>query len=94
MTIKDLLEFLMVSRQNLTIILDRLEKSNWIERITNPNDGRSRKVRLSKEGHINWNRMLQSIESYYADVLDGFTAEEGVVLFKLLDKLKHGFTAL
>src|SRR6201999_1014452 len=38
MTVKDLIAFLEVSRQNLTPVLDRLEARGWIERIIDETD--------------------------------------------------------
>ena len=52
MTVKDLIEFLDVSRQNLTIILDRLEARDWIKRVKDKDDGRSRRVRLTSNGML------------------------------------------
>ena len=42
MTVKELIEFLLTSRQNLTAVLNRLERSRLIERVRIINDGRIR----------------------------------------------------
>src|SRR5579863_9528559 len=49
MTVKDLMEFLDVSRQNLTAVLDRLEGRRWIRRVKDKDDGRSRRIRLTAD---------------------------------------------
>ncbi len=50
MTVKQLIEFLELSRQNLTAVLDRLEGRRWIKRVKDKDDGRSRRIRLTAEG--------------------------------------------
>lgn len=88
MTVKDLLEFLMLSRQNVTPLLDRLEKRNWIERAKDAADGRSRRVRLTATGRQIWEQMQDPIEKFYCEALGKFTPDEQLMLYRLLDKLK------
>lgn len=94
MPVKDLIDFLLLSRQNLTPVLDRLEARGWIERIKDPDDGRARLIRLTEEGAAMWGEMQGSIDSFYADALSGMSAEDQVTLFRLLDRLKAGLEAL
>lgn len=94
MTVKELIEFLLLSRQNLTAVLNRLERSGFIERTRTDADGRIRRVRLTAHGSKTWARMLLNIQSYYADALDGFTTEECVTLYRLLDRLKSRLAEL
>jgi MarR family transcriptional regulator, organic hydroperoxide resistance regulator len=88
MTVKELITFLMVSRQNLTAVLDRLEGTGLVERIRTAGDGRLRHVRLTPTGDRVWSEMLVSIREYYAGALAGFSTEECVLLFRLLDRLR------
>ena len=88
LTVKDLLAFLMVSRQNLTAVLDRLETAGLVERARIAGDGRLRHIRLTRQGTDTWRAMQDSIEGYYNEALDGFSMEETVTLFRLLDRLK------
>ncbi len=89
MTVKELIGFLMVSRQNLTAVLDRLEASGLVERLrTAGSDGRLRHVRLTAAGEQVWAAMLVNIRRYYAAALNGFSTEECVLLFRLLDRLR------
>ena len=94
MSVKDLIEFLLLSRQNLTAVLDRLEAREWIERVKDPDDGRSRLICLSAEGNRVWNAMQQPIETFYDGALTGLTDAEQVVLYQLLDRLKNGLEAV
>jgi DNA-binding MarR family transcriptional regulator len=89
MTVKELIAFLMVSRQNLTAVLDRLEEGGLVERIRAAGgDGRLRHVRLTPDGDRVWADMLGSIRRYYEEALAGFSTEECVQLFRLLDGLR------
>lgn len=88
MTVKELLELLLVSRQNLTPVLDRLEDRGWIERIKDASDGRSRRVRLTPRGEELWAQMLVPISQFYGEALGELSFDEQVQLFRLLDRLK------
>jgi len=88
MTVKDLIAFLMVSRQNLTVVLDRLAAAGLIERVRATGDGRLRHVRLTAAGDRIWAEMLISIRAYYAAALADFTTEDCLSLFRLLDQLR------
>jgi len=94
MTVKELIEFLLVTRQNLTPVLDRLEHRKWIERIRDVEDGRIRRVRLTAEGRALWVRMQPAIEDFYAAALVDFDLEDRVILYRLLDRLKVSLSAL
>lgn len=94
LNVKELMERLLLSRQNLTAVLDRLEAKRWIERVRDEADGRSRRIRLTREGDALWERMLPSIASFYEAALVGFSLEDRVALYRLLDRLKEGLNVL
>ena len=88
MTVKQLVTFLMVSRQNLAAVLDRLEAAGLIERTRIAGDGRLRHVTLTTQGAKTWAAMQESIRTYYADALVDFSTDEALTLFRLLDRLR------
>lgn len=94
MTVKELIEFLLLSRQNLTAVLNRLQRQGLIERTRIAEDGRVRRIRLTKQGTATWARMLININDYYQMALDGFTTEESRMLYRLLDRLKSRLQGL
>lgn len=94
MSVKDLIEFLLLSRQNLTAVLDRLEARAWIERVKDPEDGRARLIRLSDEGNRVWASMQTPIEAFYTGALTALSDAEQVQLHQLLDRLKDGLEAV
>lgn len=89
-SVKDLMEFLMLSRQNLTSVLDRLETRGLVERVRAPEDGRSRLIRLSAQGWQVWGDMQKVISRFYADALSDLDHDEVLVLLRLLDRLRTG----
>ena len=94
LTVKQLLAFLMVSRQNLTAVLDRLEKAGLVERARIAGDGRLRHISLTARGTETWRDMQNSIRAYYESALEGFPIEDTVQLFQLLDRLKDGLARI
>ncbi|MCB2115665.1 MAG: MarR family transcriptional regulator [Rhodobacteraceae bacterium] len=94
MSVKDLTEFLLLSRQNLTVVLERLETRGLIERVRDPSDGRSKLIRLSSEGVVVWGEMQKVIGGFYVDALKDLGREEAIDLVQLLDKLRSGLNAL
>ncbi|MCL4767010.1 MAG: MarR family transcriptional regulator [Hyphomicrobiaceae bacterium] len=94
MTVKELIEFLMVSRQNLTAVLNRMERSGLVERTRTAEDGRFRRVRLTTKGAAIWARMLVNIRAYYEAATADFSTDEGLMLFRLLDRLLTGLGRL
>lgn len=94
LAIKELLEFLLVSRQNLTPLLDRLEDRGWIERVKDPADGRNRRIELTAVGQEVWSKILMRIGEFYSDSLQELTMDEKLNLYYLLDKLKTNLNVL
>jgi DNA-binding MarR family transcriptional regulator len=94
MNVKELIAFLMVSRQNLAAVLDRLEARGWIEKIKDAADGRSRRSHLTPKGIEVWDRMQEPIGDFYGAALAPLTEDEQVLLYRLLDRLRDGLASL
>jgi MarR family transcriptional regulator, organic hydroperoxide resistance regulator len=94
LSVKQLMEYLMVSRQSLTAILDRLEAAGLIDRTRTKGDGRLRHVRLTAKGVETWADMRPSIRSFYDAALADFSMEESYLLMRLLDRLSAGLAKL
>ncbi len=77
---------------NITRILDRLEKKQWIERRGHPTDRRSSLVFLTKEGEQMANRVSKHFEAYSSRFIEGVSsAEEQIfrdVLIKIDDNIR------
>lgn len=95
-SVKELMDYLMVSRQSLTAILDRLEVVDLVERVkaNGGGDGRLRHVRLTPKGAQTWKELLPSIQGFYSAALAEFSLEESFLLMRLLDRLSAGLAKL
>lgn len=94
LSVKELMDYLMVSRQSLTAILDRLEAIDLVERVQAEGDKRLRQVRLTAKGSRTWEELLPSIHGFYAAALADFSLEESYLLMRLLDRLTAGLARL
>jgi len=94
LSVKQLMDFLRVSRQSLTAILDRLETVDLIERVKSDSDGRVRYVRLTATGVATWEKLLPSIYAFYDEALADFSYEESFLLMRLLDRLTNRLATL
>ena len=94
MSVKALIEYLMLSRQNLTAVLERLETRGLILRDIDPEYARSRLLRLSPEGEALWKDIQTRIATFYTGALGGLNSEEAAQLFTLLDRLRDGLDAV
>lgn len=77
---KSLGEKLLKSGGNITLVIDNLEKSGWVERQENPDDRRSMLIHLTPEGK-------DFISSYFPKHLDRIIKEFDVLSETELDQL-------
>lgn len=92
--VRDLAALLMVSRQNLTGVLSRLEARGWIERIIDEHDNRSRLIKLTPEGWQRWADMQGDIASFYAEAMKNLSNNDKVHTLHYLDILRENFRAI
>ncbi len=94
MKLGDLARYLMVSRQNLAGVVGRLERDGRVESAPDPQDGRSRLIRLTAGGRQVWQKKaLPKIHAYYDQALDGFSINDIVhslhYLLKMLENMER-----
>ena len=95
MTVGELAAFLLVSRQNLTGLLSRLEKQGLTERSRDSADGRSRRIKLSAKGRTLWrDQLVPEIVAYYKEALAGIPEGEQARFLTLLGQLLDNLKAL
>lgn len=90
----DLAALLMVSRQNLTGVLSRMEARDLIERAVDPNDNRSRLIKLTAEGRQRWKDMQAEIAAFYEDVFQGMSSSDKIHALHYLSLLRDNFKAI
>jgi DNA-binding MarR family transcriptional regulator len=80
---------LMVSSGNVTGIVERLDREGLIRRRTNPDDRRSKLVRLTASGRTAFEEMAEVHEGWIVSMLSGLREEEVEQLKYLLGKAKQ-----
>jgi len=77
MGVGDLARYLMVSRQNLSGLLGRMERDGHLSIKADGRDGRSRLVRMTETGRHVWEvRALPKIDAYYEQILGDFSIND------------------
>ena len=94
MTVNGLVDYLMVSRQSLNGVLKRMEQSGYIERVVNPEDQRSRKIRLSDHGREIWKKADEKTRRFYMDSLKHMTEENKLEAIGTLEQIQINIKAL
>ncbi|MFT3804328.1 MAG: MarR family transcriptional regulator [Burkholderiaceae bacterium] len=94
MSITDLTEYLVVSRQSLDGVLKRLERDKHIRRATDPDDRRARKIVMTREGRAFWESLQTPIYEFYRQAMNGFRFDDKVSLLHFLNRLNEGMMAI
>ena len=94
MSVGDLARYLMVSRQNLSGVISRMERDGRICTAPDGRDRRSRLVTMTESGKDVWMVQAQpKIHAYYEQALEGFSTNDIThslhYLLKLLDNMKR-----
>lgn len=92
--VRDLAALVMVSRQNLTGVLSRLEARGWIERSVDVNDNRSRLIKLTPQGWERWHAMQDDIAAYYDEAMRGLSNSDKIHFLHYFDLLRENFRAI
>ena len=93
MKLGDLARYLMVSRQNLSGVIGRLERAGHVISAADPSDRRSRLIQLTQGGREVWHaQALPKIHHYYEQALKDFSTNDIVhtvhYLLKMLDNMQ------
>ncbi len=94
MSVGDLARYLLVSRQNLSGLISRMERDGHIGTATDGRDRRSRRVTMTESGREVWTVQARpKIHAYYEQALEGFSISDIThslhYLLKLLDNMKQ-----
>ncbi|GCB03587.1 MarR family winged helix-turn-helix transcriptional regulator [Ralstonia sp. SET104] len=94
MSIGDLARYLMVSRQNLSGLISRMERDGHVGVAPDPQDRRSRVVTMTESGRHVWLALAQpKIRVYYERLLENFSTDDVThalhYLLKILDNMKQ-----
>jgi DNA-binding MarR family transcriptional regulator len=88
MGVTELARYLLVSRQNLSGVLKRMEAAGYIQIRAAVQDRRSRIVKITSHGRDLWtNQIRRKIELYYDEVLEGLSDAEITEALRFMQKL-------
>jgi MarR family 2-MHQ and catechol resistance regulon transcriptional repressor len=93
MLLRDLGELLLVSKANITGLMDHLEQKGYVTRVVDSHDRRARFARLTKEGEELLDRYAPIHYRSVAELLKDLTIEEKETLISLLHKTRVSLTA-
>lgn len=95
MTVNELARYLMVSRQNLSGVLRRMEASGHLATATDEHDKRARRITMTSWGREVWTRRaLPRIHRYYGQAVDGFSEDDLTHALHYLLELLDNMTAI
>jgi len=94
MSIGDLARYLMVSRQNLSGLISRMERDGHVAVAASGEDRRSRVVTMTESGRHVWQDLaLPKIHGYYDDILSDFSVNDLThtlhYLLKMLENMQR-----
>ena len=94
MSIGDLARYLMVSRQNLSGLIGRMERDGHVAVAPDGRDRRSRVVTMTNSGRHVWQDLaLPKIHAYYGQILEDFSVNDVThtlhYLLKMLENMQR-----
>lgn len=94
MSVGDLARYLMVSRQNLSGLISRMERDGHVVSTPDERDRRSRLVTMTESGHHVWLvQALPKIHTYYEQILADFSINDMThtlhYLLKMLENMER-----
>ena len=94
MSIGDLARYLMVSRQNLSGLIGRMERDGHVAIAPDGRDRRSRVVTMTNSGRHVWQDLaLPKIHAYYGQILEDFSVNDVThtlhYLLKMLENMQR-----
>lgn len=76
MTVSEMVNYLLVSRQSLNGVLNRMEAAGYVRRVVNADDQRSRRVVLSPLGREVFRKMRPKMLAFYRSTLADMSEQE------------------
>ena len=92
--VHELATLLMVSRQNLTGVLSRMESRGLIERVVSTKDSRSRLIKLTPAGWSRWKKMQADVADFYGEVMKDLSNNDLIHALHYLDQLRNNMRSV
>jgi DNA-binding MarR family transcriptional regulator len=95
MCVGDLAKYLLVSRQNLSGLVGRMERDGHLTTAPDPIDRRSKLVTMTSHGRHVWRELaLPKIHDYYDKVLEDFSINDTANALHYMLKILHNMKKL
>ncbi len=85
---RELSKRLMVTKGNITSLVDRLEEDGLVDRQTSPRDRRVQNIQLTKNGQTAVTKMIPEHNAWLTDIMAGLDRNAAMDLHALLGELK------
>jgi DNA-binding MarR family transcriptional regulator len=89
MTIGELSQKMYLACSTTTDLIDRMEKSELVERVKDPSDRRVVRIHLLPEGERIIQEVIVKRQEYVSELLGAFSEEEAIVFNQSLTKLQQ-----
>ncbi|MED5222928.1 MarR family transcriptional regulator [Bacillus safensis] len=89
MTIGELSQKMYLACSTTTDLIDRMEKSELVERVKDPSDRRVVRIHLLPEGERIIQEVIAKRQEYVSELLEAFSEEEAIVFNQSLMKLQQ-----
>lgn len=93
MQLHDLGELLLVSRANITGLIDHLEEKGYVKRVVDAQDRRARYARITKKAEALLDEFMPVHYRRMKSLLQDLSAEEKGTLLRLLQKVRTSINA-
>lgn len=76
-----------ITRSTTSTVISLMEKKNLLERIVNPDDARSRIIRVTEKGKEYVDKIKEEILTAENKLLDGFSVKEVDLFFSFIERI-------
>lgn len=94
MSVNELSRYLLITRQNLTGLLGRLERDGYIIRTPSTEDRRSIRVSLSPKGKELWKNLAEPIHQFYDLALKNISFDDRLALIHYINTLQQNMSKI
>ena len=94
MTVTELADHIVVSRQNLDGVLTRLERDGYVVRAPDATDKRNRRVQMTPKGWKFWRDLQKTISEFYKQALAGLNFDDKIAFAHYLNQLQTKLRAV
>ena len=92
MTVNDMCRYLMVSRQNLSIMLNRLDAAGYVMRAQDKQDQRSKRIMLTVSGREALNEINRLMQVFFEKVMKGLSRDDQISCVHYLTRLRDNMS--